>query len=201
MPFLRAGSSPSLKQFTGEIHNSCFMQLSTNLAEKLEPNGSKMSSRRMGSSKMALKYIVMYCDTLCENLTHYPLHWDLHWSLLTVTLLLAPLQYVHAQSIICGNLNTDFLCSTMSAPWVIAVQRWSEFELHIVQFFNIAGLRHNKRNYEGFTSHYPNATALVVMRGVFRRRFATLMNVATVAHSLVERFCDGWASQPTTLLQ
>ena len=66
------------------------------------------------------------------------------------------------------------------------MQRWSEFELHIVQFFNIAGLRHNKRNYEGFTSHYPNATALVVMREVLG--FATLM---TVAHSLVERFCDG----------
>ena len=43
-----------------------------------------MSSRRMGSSKMALKYIVMYCDTLCENLTHYPLHWDLHWALLSL---------------------------------------------------------------------------------------------------------------------
>ena len=40
-------------QFTGEIHNSCFMRLGTNLTEKLRANGSKMSSRRMGSSKMA----------------------------------------------------------------------------------------------------------------------------------------------------
>ena len=53
--FCGAPFSISLGQFTGEIHNSCFMRLGTNLTEKLGANGSKMSSRRMGSSKMAAR--------------------------------------------------------------------------------------------------------------------------------------------------
>ena len=75
--------SASLGQFTGEIHNSCFMRLGTNLTEKLGANGSKMSSRRMGSSKMAARPVfnasvqvfnikLYYCNTQhSTDILHY----------------------------------------------------------------------------------------------------------------------------------
>ena len=54
----------------GEIHNSCFMQLGTNLTEKLVANGSKMSSRRMGSTKMEARLYIVHFSTFSTSLRY-----------------------------------------------------------------------------------------------------------------------------------
>ena len=79
-----------------------------------------------------------------------------------------------------------------------AAQRCIGCEPHIVQFFNIAGLCHNKLNYEGFTSYYSNATAFNVMMKLGLNEEKENLTVG-MTNALLNLALSSTDSYPTTL--